>query len=97
MYQNMIVLKIIHTRSNLDDNNNMKETAKYHIRGYCSDTDGGYDDESVADTLKNAKMRAKQMMSEEHMRIVETLVPIVYVTIQRYDSDAILFEFGEEL
>lgn len=74
----------------------MKDMPKYSIRGYCPGGDGGYDDESTADTLKEAKEKAKYMMSEEHTRIVETTVPVVYVTVQRYDSDDILLEFGDD-
>jgi len=70
--------------------------AKYVIRGYCSDSDGGYDDESTADTLKEAKAKARYMMSDEHTRIVETTVPVVYVTVQRYDSDDVLFDLGHD-
>ena len=74
----------------------MTDKPKYSIHGYRSDnTDGGYDDESTAETLKEAKDRAKYMMSEEHTRTVEATVPVVYVTVQRYNSDDILLElFG---
>lgn len=68
--------------------------AKYSIRGYCGDTDGGYDDESKADTLKEAKERAKSMMSEEHMRVVESTVPVVYVEIIKNDSGEVVADFG---
>ena len=71
--------------------------AKYSIRGYCLDTDGGYDDESFADTLKEAKERAKYMMTEEHTRIVETTVPIVYVEIVNIKTDEIVRTFGSEI
>ncbi len=71
---------------------------KYAIHGYLADhsTCEGYDEESTADTLKEAKERARQMMTEEHMQIVESSVPIVYVAIKRYDSDEILLDFGKE-
>ena len=73
----------------------MKDEAKYSIRGYCADnTDGGYDEESSADTLKEAKERAKYMMTEAHTRVVESTVPIVYVTIQRSNDDDIILELG---
>lgn len=69
--------------------------AKYLIRGYCSDSDGGYDDESTADTLKEARDRAKYMMSEEHMRVVESTVPVVYVEVINAKTDEVVLDFGE--
>ncbi len=71
--------------------------AKYSIRGYCSDADGGYDDESYADTLKEAKARARYMMTEEHMRVVETSVPVVYVEIVNLKTDEVVADFGDPI
>lgn len=68
--------------------------AKYTLRGYCADSDGGYDDESVADTLKEAKERARYMMSEEHTRVVESTVPVVYVEIINTKTGEIVADFG---
>ena len=73
----------------------MNTEAKYILRGYCSDTDGGYDDESTAETLKEAKERAKYMMSEEHTRIVESTVPVVYVEVINSKTDEVVATFGE--
>ena len=70
--------------------------AKYVIHGYCRGSADGYDDESTAETLKEAKQRARHMMTEEHTRIVESTVPVVYVTIQKYNSDDILLDFGHD-
>lgn len=67
--------------------------AKYLIRGYCSDSDGDYDDESQADTLKEAKERAKYMMSEEHTRIVESTVPVVRVEIVNAVSGEVVQDY----
>lgn len=42
----------------------MKEHAKYRIEGYCT-ADGigrGYDESSEADTLKEAKAKARYML-----------------------------------
>lgn len=72
----------------------MSEQAKYSIRGYCRETDGGYDDESVAETLKEARQRAKAMMSEEHMHIVESTVPVVYVEVVNTQTGEIVLDFG---
>lgn len=72
------------------------EKAKYLLRGYCSDSDGGYDDESTAETLKEAKERAKYMMSEEHTRIVESTVPVVYVEVINSKTDEVVFEIGQD-
>lgn len=69
--------------------------AKYIIRGYCSDSDGGYDDESSADTLKEAKQRARYMMSEEHTRIVESTVRVAYVEIINAKTDEIVATVGQ--
>lgn len=69
---------------------------KYVIHGYCKGSTEGYDDESTADTLKEAKERAKYMMTEEHTRIVESTVPIVYVAIKKHDSDDIILDFGKD-
>jgi uncharacterized protein YdaT len=68
--------------------------AKYILRGYCSDSDGGYDDESTADTLKEARERAKNMLSEEHTRVVESTVPVVYVEVINASTDEVVKEFG---
>lgn len=69
--------------------------AKYLLRGYCSDSDGGYDDESTADTLKKARERAKYMMSEEHARTVESMVPVTYVEVINAKTDEVVLDFGE--
>lgn len=71
--------------------------AKYILRGYCSDSDGGYDDDSTAETLKEATERARYMMSEEHMRIVESTVKVVYVEVINAKTDEVVREFGEAL
>lgn len=70
---------------------------KYSIRGYCQDTDGGYDDESTADTLNEAKLRAREMMSEEHTRLVESTIPVAYVEIIKTDSGEVVADFGTRL
>ena len=69
------------------------ETAKYLVRGYCSDSDGGYDDESQADTLKEAKQRARHMMSDEHTRLVESTVPIIKVEIVNAKTGEIVEDY----
>jgi hypothetical protein len=74
----------------------MTET-KYAIRGYCGDTDGGYDDESCADTLKEAKQRARNMMSEEHMRVVESTVPVIYVEVVNMEIGEVVADFGTRI
>lgn len=48
--------------------------SKYLVRAYCSDTDGGYDDETVAENLKEAKQRANHFLSETYTRLVESEV-----------------------
>lgn len=68
--------------------------AKYSVRAYCRDTDGGYDEESSADTIKEATSRAKEMMTDEHMRVVESTVPVVYVEIVDVKSGEIIRDFG---
>jgi hypothetical protein len=70
------------------------EQSKYSVRGYCSDTDGGYDDESPAETLSEAKKRAKYMMSEEHTRIVESTVPVVYVEVINSQTGERVYDLG---
>ena len=72
----------------------MKEEAKYSIRAYCGDTDGGYDGESVADTLKEATAKAKEMMTDEYMRVVESSVPVKYVQVIDTKSGEIIRDFG---
>lgn len=69
--------------------------SKYLIRGYCADTDGGYDDETVADTLKEARERAKHMMSEEFTRIVESTVPVRYVQVVNAKTGEVVLDFGQ--
>ena len=71
--------------------------AKYSIRGYCHDTDGGYDSEAQADTLKEAKQRARHMMSEEYLRVVESTVPVVYVEIVNLKTDEVVADFGQTI
>ena len=68
--------------------------SKYSIRGYCGDTDGGYDDESCADTFAEAKQRARYMMSEEHTRVVESTVPVIYVEVINNKTGERLFDIG---
>lgn len=68
--------------------------AKYTLHGYCSDSDGGYDDESHAETLKEAKEKARYMMSEEHTRIVESTVSVTYVEVLNA-SDEVVFTLGQ--
>ncbi len=70
------------------------DKAKYSVRGYCSDSDGGYDDESSADTLKEAKQRARLMMSDEHMRVVESTVPVIYVEVVNAETGEVVADFG---
>lgn len=70
------------------------EQAKYSIRGYCNDTDGGYDDETVAETLVEAKKRAKYMMTETYTRVVESTVPVVYVEVINNETGERVLDFG---
>ena len=76
---------------------NTSDKPKYSIQGYLAGSSPveGYDDESVADTLKEARERAKAMMTDEHARIVESTVPIVYVQVRPYGTDIVLLEFGQ--
>lgn len=69
--------------------------SKYIIRGYCSDTEGGYDSENFADTLKEAKERARYMMTEEYLRVVESTVPVVYVEVINAKTEEVVLDFGE--
>ena len=69
--------------------------SKYLVRGYCSDTDGGYDDESEADTLKEAKAKAKHMMSDTYTRLVESTVSVAYVQVVNAKTGEIILDFGE--
>ena len=69
--------------------------SKYLIRGYCSDTDGGYDSESEADTLKEARAKAKHMMSDTYTRLVESTVPVVYVQVENAKTGEIVLDFGQ--
>lgn len=75
----------------------MKDESKYLIRAYCKDSDGGYDEEARAETLREAKAKAKYLMTEEHQRIVESWVPVVYVEIINTKTDEIVADFGEPL
>jgi hypothetical protein len=68
--------------------------SKYLIRGYCGDTDRGFDSESEADTLKEARNRARYMLSEAYMRVVESEVPVVYAEVIEAKTGAIVDEFG---
>ncbi len=68
--------------------------SKYAIRGYCPDSDGGYDSESQADTLKEAKSKARHMMSDEYTRIVESTVKVSYVEIVNLETDEVVSDFG---
>ena len=70
------------------------EQAKYSVRGYCSDTDGGYDDEFPAETIKEAKERAKHLMTEEYTRLVESTVPVVYVEVVNNLTGERVFDLG---
>ncbi len=69
--------------------------SKYLIRAYCSDTDGGYDAESEADTLKAAKDRAKHFMSDTYTRLVESTVPVAYVQVVNAKTGEIVLDFGQ--
>ena len=68
--------------------------AKYLIRGYCADADGGYDAETEADNLKEARERAKHMMSEEYTRLVESTVPVLYVEVVNAKTGERVLDFG---
>ena len=71
------------------------EQAKYLVRGYCGDTDGGYDDEYPADTLKEARERAKYLMGESYMRVVESEIAVSYVEILNTQTGEVVADFGE--
>lgn len=71
------------------------EQSKYSIRGYCNDTDGGHDSESEADTLKEAKAKAKHMMSDTYTRLVESTVSVAYVQVVNAKTGEIILDFGE--
>jgi hypothetical protein len=63
---------------------------KYILRGYTSrenlERDRGCDDETGADTLKEARRIAKYWMTEEYMHTIETTVPVVLVQIWKGDE-----------
>jgi len=63
----------------------MKEHAKYRIEGYCcpDDADKGYDSCAEADTIKEAKSKARYMLTEEHRKAAESTVPISLCRIMR--------------
>lgn len=71
--------------------------SKYLIRGYCSDTDGGYDDESEAYSLKDARAKAKRMMSDTYTRTVESTVPVRYVEIVNAKTGEVVVDFERSI
>jgi hypothetical protein len=71
--------------------------AKYLVQGFCSDTDGGFDDEAPADTIKEARERAQYMMSDTYTRIVESTVPVVYVRVINAKTGENVLDFGQPL
>jgi hypothetical protein len=76
---------------------NIMEQAKYSVRAYCTDTDGGYDDEQQAETVKEARERAKRMMTDDYLRVVESTVPVVYVEVINNKTGERVFDLGSPL
>ncbi|OQA09849.1 MAG: hypothetical protein BWY66_00388 [bacterium ADurb.Bin374] len=63
----------------------MKEHTKYRIEGYCT-ADGigkGYDASSEADTLKEAKEKARYMLTKEHRAACEASEPLTVARVMR--------------
>lgn len=63
----------------------MKEHMKYRIEGYCSadGIDKGYDASSEADTLKEAKEKARYMLTKEHQAACEASDPLTVARVMR--------------
>lgn len=69
----------------------MKEHATYRIEGYCNpdnigeggDCNNGYDCYSTADTLKEAKQKAKDMLGVPYQEASEPAMPLKLCRIMR--------------
>lgn len=72
----------------------MEQTeAKYLVRGYCGEPESGYDCEAPEDNLSDAYARARYMMSEEYMHVVESASPVSYVEIIRTKTGTVVATF----
>ena len=59
--------------------------------------DGGHNDESEADTLKDARAKAKRMMSDTYTRMVESTVPVRYVEVVNAKTGEVVIDFGRSI
>ncbi|MDO8632791.1 MAG: hypothetical protein Q7R41_20100, partial [Phycisphaerales bacterium] len=66
---------------------------RYRLEGYTTpDTSRGYDAENEADTLKEARQKARHMLSPEWQRLTESSGPLSYVRIVDTRSESVTDE-----
>lgn len=72
---------------------NRADRPRYRLEGFTTpDTSRGYDTENEADTLKEARAKARHMVSLEWQRLTEASGPLSYVRAVDTRSEAVAFE-----